>query len=228
MNFSGNDMTHSAASVLQSTLSQKIIPLASVGNFQALKSTVKALFDGGSKIFELTLRNNDVVALMGDYIKFSRQEFPSMAAGLGSISDSELANEAVKIKPDFIVSPGYSDAIRQICQSAGVLYVPGCQTATEITTLIEHKLPLGKLFPGGMLGLSNAKALLAPFARYRNQTKIMITGGVNIDTPGSSIAEWLDVVDAVGVGSIIGELADQGKFEQIQRNMHEALSRVPK
>lgn len=221
-------MTQSASSVLQSTLSQKIVPLASIGNFEALKSTVKALYDGGSKIFELTLRNNDVVALMANYLQFSRQEYPDMAAGLGSISDSELAQQAVKLKPDFIVGPGYSDAIRQICQNAGVLYVPGCQTTTEITTLIEHKIPLGKLFPGAMLGISNTKALLAPFARYRNQTKIMITGGVNVDTKGSSIAEWLEVVDAVGVGSIIGELAEQGKFEQIQRNMHEALSRVPK
>ena len=216
-------MSQTTEATVKNTLSQKIVPLASIGSIDTLRSTVKALHDGGSKIFELTLRDNDVVALVDDYIKFSRKEYPDMAAGFGSVSDIELAKQVLATKPDFLVSPGYSNPIRIACQEAGVLYMPGCQTATELTTIIEHKLPIAKLFPGGTLGIANAKAMLAPFARYRNQTRVMVTGGVSLDKAGSTVGEWLKVVDAVGMGSIIGDLANKGQFDQIATNMQEAI-----
>lgn len=124
--------------------------------------------------------------------------------GAGTVMTNELAHEAIAAGAKFLVSPHFSDTIQTIAQEAGVLYFPGCATATEIVTATEAGCPIIKLFPGGSLGPSFIKDIHGPLP----QVDLMPSGGVSID----NVASWKAAgACAVGVGSALSaKVATEG------------------
>lgn len=124
--------------------------------------------------------------------------------GAGTVMTNNLAHEAIAAGAKFLVSPHFSDTIQTIAQEAGVLYFPGCATATEIVTATEAGCPIIKLFPGGSLGPSFIKDIHGPMP----QVDLMPSGGVSID----NVASWKAAgACAVGVGSALSaKVATEG------------------
>jgi 2-dehydro-3-deoxyphosphogluconate aldolase/(4S)-4-hydroxy-2-oxoglutarate aldolase len=76
------------------------------------------------------------------------------------------------------VSPGYSDAVAARASAAGLPYLPGVATATEIQAATERGFEVVKFFPARQLGgVAAIAALSAPFEGMR----FMPSGGVTID-----------------------------------------------
>ena len=127
-----------------------------------------------------------------------------MSVGAGTVINAEQCRDALKAGAQFIVSPGLSVAVAEICRENGVPYYPGCVTPTEIMQALELGITTVKFFPANVYGgLSALKALSAPFP----QVRFIPTGGVD----RSNIDEFLafDKVAAIGGSFFVKEALEK-------------------
>ena len=109
----------------------------------------------------------------------------------------------------FIVSPGLSVAVANICNEKNIPYYPGCVTPTEIMQALDLGINTVKFFPANIYGgLKALKALSAPFP----QVKFIPTGGVD----RSNIDEFLafDKVAAIGGSFFVKEALEKMEANQ--------------
>lgn len=104
-----------------------------------------------------------------------------MTIGAGTVINAEQCAAALSAGARFIVSPGLSASVAEMCRKNSIPYYPGCVTPTEIMQALELGITTVKFFPANVYGgLKALKALSAPFP----QVEFIPTGGVdrsNID-----------------------------------------------
>ena len=88
-----------------------------------------------------------------------------------------MASDAIEAGAKYVVSPGYSEEVNNICKEKNILYLPGCMTVTEIIKAMNAGNKMIKLFPGDILGAKYVKSIKAPIPSI----EIMPTGGVSVD-----------------------------------------------
>ena len=170
-----------------------VIPVAVIRSLDEALPMLTALQKGGVMAVEITFRTSCVA----DAIKLASKQFPDMIIGAGTILNRTQAEEALEAGASFLVSPGLSTEVAELCAEKNIPDLPGCVTPTEIMQAISLGLSVVKFFPADVYGgLSAIKALSAPFGSIR----FMPTGGVDF----SNLKEFLacDAVAAVG-GSFI-------------------------
>ena len=171
------------------TAAAKVIPVVVIDDLSKTESMLGALMEGGIPAAEITLRTPCAL----DAIRLAHKTFPDMFVGAGTVINAEQAKAAIEAGACFIVSPGLSAAVAEVCKEADVPYVPGCVTPTEIMQALELGITTLKFFPANVYGgLSAIKALAAPFT----QVKFMPTGGVSYD----NLKEFVDYDKIAAVG----------------------------
>ena len=151
----------------------RVIPVVVIKELADTEKTLKALIDGGINCAEITFRT----ACAADAIKLATEKFPDMNVGAGTVINAEQCKKALESGAKFIVSPGLSIGVANVCKEAGVPYFPGCVTPTEIMSALELGIDIVKFFPANVYGgLKALKALAAPFP----QIKFIPTGGVDL------------------------------------------------
>jgi 2-dehydro-3-deoxyphosphogluconate aldolase/(4S)-4-hydroxy-2-oxoglutarate aldolase len=116
-----------------------------------------------------------------------------MCIGAGTVLNAEQARDAIAAGAKFIVSPGLSASVAEVCREKDIPYIPGCVTPTEIMAALDLGIHLVKFFPANVYGgLSAIRALAAPFT----SVKFLPTGGVDL----SNLAEFLACDKIVAVG----------------------------
>lgn len=181
----------------------KIIPLVTIKEQNETDKILSALENNNIYSAEITFRTE----FAADAIAFAAKNFPHMHVGAGTVIDAEQCRQALDAGAEFIVSPGLSVSVAEICGREGIPYYPGCVTPTEIMRALEFGITIVKYFPANLYGGLNAmKALAAPFP----QIKFIPTGGIN----RKNMAEYLawEKTYAVG-GSFFTEEALQ-KWER--------------
>ena len=135
-----------------------------------------------------------------DAIALACEKFPDMNVGAGTVINGEQCVDALNAGAKFIVSPGLSVEVAEICKANGVPYYPGCVTPTEIMQALDMGITTVKFFPANVYGgLKALKALSAPFP----QVKFIPTGGVNRENLDEFLA--FDKVAAVGGSFFVEE-----------------------
>ena len=171
------------------TNASKVIPVVVINDASKTHEMMQALFDGGIPSAEITLRTPCAL----EAISYASKNFPDMFIGAGTVINAEQAKAAIGAGACFIVSPGLSEGVAEVCKAADVPYIPGCVTPTEIMKALELGITTVKFFPANVYGgLSAIKALAAPFT----QVKFMPTGGVSYDNINEFLA--FDKIAAVG------------------------------
>ena len=174
----------------------RVIPVVVIKELADTIPTLKALKDGGVNCAEITFRT----ACAAEAIALGVKEFPDMNIGAGTVINGEQCEKALAAGAKFIVSPGLSVAVANICKERGVAYYPGCVTPTEIMQALDLGINIVKFFPANVYGgLKAMKALAAPFP----QIKFIPTGGVNRDNLDEFLA-W-DKIYAVGGSFFVEE-----------------------
>lgn len=181
----------------------KVIPVVVIKNVEDTKATLAALNEGGVHTAEITFRT----ACAAEAIALGVKLFPEMNIGAGTVINAEQCEKALAAGAKFIVSPGFSADVADICIAKNVPYYPGCVTPTEIMAALEKGLTTLKFFPANVYGgLKAIKALSGPFP----QVKFIPTGGVDL----TNLKEFLecDKIYAVG-GSFMmkGDIVDNCK-----------------
>ena len=167
----------------------RVVPVVVIKTIEDTIPTLKALCDGGLPVAEITFRT----ACAAEAIALGVKEFPNMHIGAGTVINGEQAKKAIEAGAQFIVSPGLSKEVADVCKASDIPYLPGCATPTEIMQAIAMGIEIVKFFPANVYGGLNAiKALSGPFP----QIKFLPTGGVDM----SNIKEFLAFDKIIAVG----------------------------
>lgn len=180
----------------------RIIPVVVVKSVEETLPIMQGLKDRGIEYAEITFRTE----CAAEAIKIAAQNFPEMMVGAGTVINAQQCRQALDAGAKFIVSPGLSEEVFEVCSISGVPYYPGCVTPTEIMKAISLGLSTLKFFPASVYGgIKALKALSGPFP----QVKWIPTGGID----RSNLDEYLafDKVFAVGGSFIVEEIKKEGK-----------------
>ncbi len=159
-------------SVLEKVKEIGIVPVVVLNKVEDTIPTVQALVDGDVPIAEICFRTD----CAAECIKLAVEKFPDALIGAGTVINETQAREAIACGAKFIVSPGLSASVASVCKEAGIPYLPGVVTPTEIMAALDLGITTLKFFPAGVFGgLKAIKALGAAFPAV----KFMPTGGVS-------------------------------------------------
>ena len=182
---------------------EKYIPVVVIKELSETDKILSALKADGINCAEITFRT----ACAKEAIEYAVKNYPEMSIGAGTVINAEQCRAALKAGARFIVSPGLSVSVAEVCRENGVPYYPGCVTPTEIMQALELGITTVKFFPANIYGgLKALKALSAPFP----QVRFIPTGGVD----RGNIDEFLsfDKVAAIGGSFFVKEaLEKQGE-----------------
>ena len=179
---------------------EKCIPVVVIKELSETDKILMALQNNGIHTAEITFRT----ACAAEAIAYACKNYPEMSIGAGTVINARQCEDALAAGAQFIVSPGLSVAVANICNERGIPYYPGCVTPTEIMAALELGLTTVKFFPANVYGgLKAMKALAAPFP----QIKFIPTGGVD----RSNIDEFLawDKIAAIGGSFFVKESLDK-------------------
>jgi 2-dehydro-3-deoxyphosphogluconate aldolase / (4S)-4-hydroxy-2-oxoglutarate aldolase len=206
--------------ILQAILGQGILPLFYWESPSVSLKVIQTMYRAGVRAVEYTNRG---VAALDNFTMLKKTlaaEAPDLYLGIGTIKSAAEATAFVKAGADFIVAPIVTQEVAAIADAAGLLWIPGCMTPTEIYLAQELKAAAIKIFPANILGPEFVASIRELF-----QDQIFIpTGGVEIDE--DNIRGWIKAgVSAVGFGSrlISKDILKTENYELLYVNTLEAL-----
>jgi len=119
-----------------------------------------------------------------------------------------------------VLSPGATPGLLQAAAAAGVDFVPGVATASEVMSGMDHGFSIFKLFPAEAAGgVALLKSLAGPFP----QARFCPTGGLH---PGN-FRDYLDLPNVICCGGswMVGaDLVDNGSWHEIEALAREAMA----
>lgn len=187
----------------------RVLPVVVIKQLDETLPVLSALCEGGIPAAEITFRTD----CAEDAIRLGVKIYPDMHIGAGTVINREQAKRALDAGAEFVVSPGLSAEVAQVCRNAGVPYFPGCVTPTEIMQALPLGITTVKFFPANVYGgLSAIKALSAPFP----QVRFLPTGGIDLH----NLREYLAFERVAAVG---GSFMMKGNIRENCRNILEVL-----
>lgn len=159
-----------------------------------LLALVDELVDAGIRTVEVTMDTpdaaDDLAAVSG------RLAGRGVLIGAGTILTHDQLAAARAAGADFGVAPVLDPSLLDDALGAGLPFMPGALTPTEIATAWAAGATFVKLFPASAVGPSFVRELRGPLP----DVQLIPTGGVDV----SSAASFLDAgAAAVGVGNAI-------------------------
>jgi len=210
-------------SIQQLICTEKILPLFYHDSAETSVEVLKVLYESGIKAVEYTNRGDNALDNFTAMRKVVDDEMPGMHLGAGTIKTDADAELFVAAGADFIVCPVLNVDVGIIVHKAGLLWIPGCMTSTEIFIAETNGASIVKIFPGNTLGPSYIPAIKELFP----ELMFMPTGGVEVSR--ENLQSWFKAgVCAVGLGSklISKPDLDNKNYDKIASLTKEALEIV--
>lgn len=192
----------------------KIIPVISVNSVKESLHLCEALLEGGVSIFEITLRTECAVDVIGAVTK----EFPDATTGAGTVCNLEQFKMVEDIGASFAISPGLTESLATYEHKIPLL--PGVATASEIMQGLEYGYDAFKFFPANIVGGVKAlRSLNAPFS----DVVFCPTGGID----AKNAQEYLSLKNVLCVGGswiVPKDLILHNRYDLITQMTREAVS----
>jgi 2-dehydro-3-deoxyphosphogluconate aldolase/(4S)-4-hydroxy-2-oxoglutarate aldolase len=183
-------------SALQTILNQGLLPLFYYEDPQVSLDIVKALYQAGIRTLEYTNRGPAALENFTYLKKELAEAYPDLHLGIGTIKTAAEAESFIQAGADYIVAPLVNPDVARVTHAAGLLWIPGCMTPTEIYQAQENEAALIKIFPANILG----PAFISSIKDLFPGQLFMPTGGVEIEE--ENLRTWFQSgVCAVGMGS---------------------------
>lgn len=174
-----------------------VVVLRRVEPQERLLALVDELADAGARIFEVTFdaasAADDVAALRGRLAE--RSDGPCLVGAGTLLSDSQLA-AARSVGADFGVSPLFDPPVVRGAIEAGLPFVPGAFTPSEIAAAWATGATFVKLFPASAVGPQFVRELRGPLP----DVQLIPTGGIDAGNARSFLEAG---AAAVGIGSAL-------------------------
>ena len=199
-------------------LQKRIVPVAVIDKLEDAVPLANALLAAGLDIIEVTFRT----AAAADCVRAITQAHPGMLVGVGTLLEISQVKQARAAGAKFGVAPGLNDVIVRASLDAGMPFVPGVATASEVERGLELGCKLQKLFPADVLGgVKLLKALAGPYGH--TGVKFIPLGGVNAQNMAEYLA--LPIVAAIGGSWIVDKkLIAEKNWTKITALTKEALT----
>jgi 2-dehydro-3-deoxyphosphogluconate aldolase/(4S)-4-hydroxy-2-oxoglutarate aldolase len=167
----------------------KIIPVIVINDAAQAVPLAKALMGGGIRVLEVTLRTRAAL----DAVRAIRANVPDAIVGTGTVLSHEDVQASVAAGARFGVSPGSSPKLLAAVRDAGLPFLPGAMTPSEVLAAREAGFRALKLFPATQAGgVGMLKALGSVFP----DVKFCPTGGID----ANNAAEYLALPNVACVG----------------------------
>jgi 2-dehydro-3-deoxyphosphogluconate aldolase / (4S)-4-hydroxy-2-oxoglutarate aldolase len=199
---------------------QGFVPLFYHDDPEVCVEVTKALYAAGARFLEFTNRGEHAFKNFKQMLKSRDKEMPGLVLAIGTIKNTRDAKRFMIAGADCIISPGMVAGMGKAVDGAGLLWIPGCMTATEIMQAEECGAVIVKLFPGHLLGPGFMSAIREIFPAV----DFMPTGGVEMNR--DNLEAWFNAgVCAVGMGSklVSKELLSNRKYSEITRRAKEMM-----
>ena len=181
---------------IQAIQQQGLLPLFYYQDAQVSLAIVRTLYKAGVRVLEYTNRGAAALANFKFLKSALQNETQDLFLGIGTIKNTTEAKDFLAAGADFIVCPVVDTEVGKIVHDAGLLWIPGCMTPTEINIAHQQQAGIIKLFPANVLGPAYLSAIKELF-----QGQLFVpTGGVEIEE--KNMDAWFKAgVCAVGMGS---------------------------
>ncbi len=152
-----------------------------------------AIVDGGISSIEVALTTPGATgAIAGLTSRLAGRAI----IGAGTVLTAADASGAIAAGAQFLVSPNFNQDVLDRAQAAGVRYVPGAMTPSEVAAILAAGVQLIKIFPAARLGPGYLRDLAGPYPHLRP----IPTGGIDL---ANAIEFWKAGAVALGVGSVL-------------------------
>jgi 2-dehydro-3-deoxyphosphogluconate aldolase/(4S)-4-hydroxy-2-oxoglutarate aldolase len=166
---------------------QRVIAIARGLTPETATPLAEALSRGGVGVLEVTVEGEGGIPALAEL------RGSDLLVGAGTVTSLGLAAAALEAGAGFLVSPHLDDRLIRWCHEAGVPFIPGAFTPTEIHSAWEAGASAVKIFPASIGGPELVSAVKGPLP----QVDLIPTGGIE----GDNAAAYLEAgAVAVGVG----------------------------
>jgi 2-dehydro-3-deoxyphosphogluconate aldolase/(4S)-4-hydroxy-2-oxoglutarate aldolase len=179
-----------------------VLPVVVVDDAADAVPLARALVAGGLPAIEVTLRTPAAL----DAIRAVADAVPDAVVGAGTVLTPAQVTACVEAGARFLVSPGWTETLLAAMTAAGVPFLPGVSTASEVVALLERGVTEMKFFPAEAAGgTAYLKSLAGPLSGVR----FCPTGGIGPGTAPDYLAlpnvgcvggSWMVPADAVAAG----------------------------
>lgn len=194
-----------------------VIPVMVVERIEDAVPLATALYNGGLKVLEITLRTPCAL----DAIRAMVDALPDDAViGAGTILTPEDLEKAVAAGSKFLVSPGTNPALVAAAKKSPVPLLAGVATPTEVMHLAAEGFTHMKFFPAEAAGgVPMLKSIAGPLP----QITFCPTGGIDLAKAPTYLA-LPNVACVGGTWMAPKELMKAGRWDEIERLAREAAS----
>jgi len=209
--------------ILQSILDQGMLPLFYWDSPAVSVEVTRTLYKAGVRALEYTNRGAAALENFSTMKKTFAVEAPDLYLGIGTVKTAEEATAFVEAGADFIIAPIVNAAVAAVAEQAGLLWIPGCMTPTEIHQAQQLKAAVIKIFPANIVGPEFVSSIRELFPGQL----FIPTGGVELNK--DNIRAWFNAgVCAVGMGSklISKDVLKNEQYEHLYKQTATALQLV--
>jgi 2-dehydro-3-deoxyphosphogluconate aldolase/(4S)-4-hydroxy-2-oxoglutarate aldolase len=211
------------SSLLKAITDQGMLPLFFHADEQKSIAITQAVYNAGVRVIEYTNRGKEALENFKKMKQAALVSMPELQLGIGTIKNPKEAQDFIDAGADFIVCPIVTPEVAEVVNKAGLLWIPGCMTPTEISIAQKHGAALIKIFPANILGQEFISSIKDLFAGQL----FMPTGGVDLSR--ENISSWFKAgVCAVGMGSklISKDVMAGDNYDALEQNTKEVLALI--
>lgn len=169
-------------------IAARVIPVLTVGSADEAERACRALLAGGLTTVEITFRTEAAA----DAIRRASR-LDGLVAGAGTVRSVGQLEAAIEAGAQFAVAPGTDPEVVAAAQRAGVTFVPGAATPTEIDRARSLGCEIVKIFPAALLG---GPAFIRTMSAVFPDVRFMPTGGVT----AANLGEYLAIPSVTACG----------------------------
>jgi 2-dehydro-3-deoxyphosphogluconate aldolase/(4S)-4-hydroxy-2-oxoglutarate aldolase len=158
----------------------RIVPVLTVENADDAERACEALLAGGLTSVEITFRTDAAAAAIR---RASRID--GLLVGAGTVLSVEQLHAALEAGAKFAVAPSTNPAVVAEAQRAGLPFVPGAATPTEIERARSLGCDIVKIFPASLVG---GPAFIKAVSPVFPDMQFVPTGGITAENVGEYLA----------------------------------------
>ena len=166
-----------------------VLPVVTIEREADAVPLARALYDGGIRLIEVTLRTPAAAAAIAAIAR----ELPQIVVGAGTVQRPADVVQACAAGARFLVSPGMTPELAAAALAAELPYLPGVATPSEVMAARNLGISFLKLFPAEAVG---GLALLRALAPVFLGVAFCPTGGID----ERAAAEYLKLPNVPMVG----------------------------
>ena len=177
----------------------------------------RALVAGGIRVVEFTFTTPGVEEVVKEAV--ASQDAHGAIVGAGTVTDAAKAEAAISAGARFLVTPGLHEQAAAVAREAGIPFLLGALSPSEVMRAVEWGSAAVKIFPASLVGPGYLKDLRGPFP----DVPFVPSGGLH----AGNAADWIaaGALAATAGSSVVSAAAiEAGDWSGITERAREFVS----